>query len=69
MKFFPHILILVRCKILRLDMQKNNFQFLLLFTIEMVVLSVFSHKKGFGPLGVKVMTHFIKYCREQESRK
>jgi len=32
---------------------KNNFQFFLLFAIEMAVLSVFLQKKGHGPLGVK----------------
>jgi len=33
--------------------QKNNFQIFLLIAIEMAVLSVFSQKKGLGPLGVK----------------
>jgi len=32
----------------------NNFQIFLLFAIEMAVLSVFSQKKGLGPLGVKL---------------
>jgi len=34
--------------------KQNNFQIFLLFAIEMEVLSVFSQKKGLGPLGVKV---------------
>jgi hypothetical protein len=33
--------------------QINNFQILLLFAIEMAMLSVFSQKKDLGPLGVK----------------
>jgi len=39
---------MVRCA------KKNNFQIFLLFDIEMAVLSVFSQKKGLGPLGVKI---------------
>jgi len=54
LKLFPHILILVRCKILWLDVQKiNNFLILVLFAIEMVVLNVFLQKNGLEPLGVK----------------
>jgi len=34
--------------------KNNNFQFLSLFTIEMVVLSVFWQNKGLGLLEVKV---------------
>jgi len=34
--------------------RKSNFQFFSLIAIEMAVLSVFSLKKGLGPLGVKV---------------
>jgi len=33
--------------------KKNNFQIFLFFAIEMAVLSVFSQKKGLGPLGIK----------------
>jgi len=33
--------------------KKNNFQNFLLFVIEMAVLSVFSQRKGHGPLRVK----------------
>jgi len=33
--------------------KNNNFQFFLLFPIEMIVFSVFWQKKAFGPLGVK----------------
>jgi len=33
--------------------QKNDFQIFLLIVLEMAVLSVFSQKKGLGPLGVK----------------
>jgi len=33
--------------------KQNNFQIVLLFAIEMAVLSVFLQKKGLGPLGVK----------------
>jgi len=43
MKFIPHILILARCKILLLDVQKKKSIFLLI-TIEMVVLNVFWQK-------------------------
>jgi len=32
--------------------KKSNFQNFLLFAVEMAVLSVFSQKKGLGPLGV-----------------
>jgi len=32
--------------------KRNNFQIFLLIAIEMAVLSVFSQKKGLGPLGV-----------------
>jgi len=31
----------------------NHFQIILLIAIEMAILSVFSQKKGLGPLGVK----------------
>jgi len=55
LKFLPHIFILVRCKILRLDVQENSFQIILLIAIEMAVLSVFSKKIGLGPLGVKLV--------------
>jgi len=34
--------------------KKNNFQIILLFPIEMAVLSVFLQKKGLGPLGVNM---------------
>jgi len=34
--------------------KKNNFQIFLLFATEMAVLSVFSQKKGLGPLGVNL---------------
>jgi len=34
--------------------KKNNFQKFLLIAIEMAVLSVFSQKKGLGPLGVNM---------------
>jgi len=34
--------------------KQNNFQIFLLFAIEMAVLSVFSQKKGLGPLGFKI---------------
>jgi len=33
--------------------KKTIFKFFLLIAIEMAVLSVFSQKKGLGPLGVK----------------
>jgi len=36
--------------------KKNNFQICLLIVIEMAVLSVFSQKKGLGPLGVKTIS-------------
>jgi len=32
--------------------KNNNFQIILLIAIEMAVFSVFSQKKGLGPLGV-----------------
>jgi len=32
----------------------NHFQIFLLIAIEMVVLSVFSHKESLGPLGAKL---------------
>jgi len=41
--------------------KKNIFQILLLFAIEMAVLSVFWQKKGLGPLGIKV---FCPYNRK-----
>jgi len=34
--------------------KQNNFQIVLLFVIEMAVLSVFLQKKGLGPLGVNI---------------
>jgi len=34
--------------------KNNNFQIFLLFAIEIAVLSVFSHIKGLGPLGVNL---------------
>jgi len=46
--FFSYIFILVRCKILWLDLKKQ-IQFFLLFTIEMIVLSVSFADKGFLP--------------------
>jgi len=53
LKFIPHILVLVKYKIIWLDVQKYNFQIFLLFAIELAVLSVFWQKKGFGLLGFK----------------
>jgi len=45
---------LVRCKILWLDVQKKTiFKFFLLFAIEMVILIVFWQKEDLGLLGVK----------------
>jgi len=53
LKFFPHILILVRCKILQLDVQKEKLSEKLLFAMKMAVLSAFlRNKKGLGILGV-----------------
>jgi len=46
---------MVRCA------KKNNFQNLLLIAIEKAVLSVFSKKKGLGPLGVN--EHKIAFQR------
>jgi len=43
----------VRCS------KNNNFQFFLLFAIEMAVLSVFLQKKDLGPLGVKSIVQRI----------
>jgi len=37
--------------------KQNNFQIFLLFAIEMAVLSIFSQKKGLGPLGVNQSKH------------
>jgi len=65
LKLLPHIFILGRCKIVQLDVQKNNFQIFLLFAIEMAVLSVFSQKKGLGPLQVKII---LFHCRVSFSR-
>jgi len=36
--------------------KKNNFQIILLIAIKMAVLSIFSQKKGLGPLGVNCGT-------------
>jgi len=39
-----------------------NFQIFLLFAIEMAVLSVFSQKKGLGPLGVNLDPKLVFVC-------
>jgi len=44
--------------------KKRNFQFLLLFAIEMVVLSVLLQKEGLGTLGVKVKLHLLLFARD-----
>jgi len=41
--------------------KKDNFQVFLLFAIEMAVLSIFSQKKGLGPLGVKSTLGLLEY--------
>jgi len=49
--------------------KKNNFQNFLLTAIEMAVLSVFSQKKGLGPLGVKLGYLFVLFvCYVEISR-
>ena len=45
-EFFSHFYILVRCKILQLDVEKKQFNVFLYFAIEMAVLSVLDKKKA-----------------------
>jgi len=45
---------------------KKKFQNFLLIAIEMAVLSVFSQKKGLGPLGINLIFHhknlYLEFC-------
>jgi len=72
-KKIPHILILVKCKIIRLDFQrKNNFQIFLFFAVEMVLFSVLGQKQSLGPLGInyiikKFQFQRLKCCIQQSA--
>jgi len=48
--------------------KKINFQIFLLIAIEMAVSSVFSQKKGLGPLGVKREGYFIFYIQNSHNK-